>query len=103
MKRPTFAQLMDEIKAEAKAEGPDAIAQLERLQHRYALGAQILSLRLKSGLTQKDLAKKTGIDQGEISKIERGVGNPTEDTLAILGRPFHVKLAYVPEQKALHA
>ena len=33
--------------------------------------------RVSSGLTQSELAKKTGIAQGDISKIENGNGNPS--------------------------
>ena len=32
-------------------------------------------------LTQKDLSEKTGIYQADISKIERGIGNPSLLTL----------------------
>ena len=67
VKKPTFADLMKDIEVEAKAEGPEAVAQLERLRHRYAIGGQILLLRIKRGMTQKDLAAKTGIQQSEIS------------------------------------
>ena len=103
MKKPTFTDLMKGIEAEAKAEGPEAVAELERLRHRYALGGQLLVQRVKHGMTQSDLAEKTGIQQAEISKIERGVGNPTEDTLAVLGHAFGVKLAYVPDREAVPA
>ena len=99
MKKPMFADLMNDIEAEAKAEGPAAVAQLERLRHRYAIGGQILVLRMKHGMTQKDLAAKTGIQQSEISKIERGVGNPTEDTLATLTHALGAKLAVVSERE----
>lgn len=99
MKKPTFADLMKDIEAEAEAEGPEAVAQLERLRHRYAIGGQILLLRIKRGMTQKDLAAKTGIQQSEISKIERGVGNPTEDTLATLTHALGARLAVVPERE----
>lgn len=34
-------------------------------------------LRLLAGLTQEDLAVKSGFDQRYISELERGVGNPT--------------------------
>jgi transcriptional regulator with XRE-family HTH domain len=33
------------------------------------------------GLTQTELAEKTGIDQGDISRIERGSIYPNEKTL----------------------
>lgn len=41
----------------------------------------IAEARDKSGLSQKELADLTGIDQSDISKIERGVGNPSVNTL----------------------
>ena len=41
------------------------------------LGFHIAKAREKAGLTQVELAKLTGIDQGDISKLERGQGNPS--------------------------
>ena len=38
---------------------------------------RIIKLREESGLTQFQLAKLTGIDQGDICKLERAQGNPT--------------------------
>ncbi|MDO8465243.1 MAG: helix-turn-helix transcriptional regulator [Gallionella sp.] len=78
---------------------PPGKGSLERLRHRYAVGGQILLLRIKRGMTQEDLAAKTGIQQSEISKIERGVGNPTEDTLATLTHALGARLAVVPERE----
>lgn len=42
---------------------------------------QMLMAREKAGITQKELAEKTGIYQADISKIERGLGNPSILTL----------------------
>jgi len=41
------------------------------------LGYEITKAREKAGLTQVELAKLSGIDQGDISKLERGQGNPS--------------------------
>ena len=41
----------------------------------------LINLLKHNGLTQKDLAEKTGIYQADISKIERGIGNPSLLTL----------------------
>ncbi|HAF09642.1 MAG TPA: hypothetical protein DCK98_06110 [Chloroflexi bacterium] len=101
MKKTTFADFMKDLEVEAKAEGPEAVAQFERLQHRYYLGGQIAMLRAHRGMSQEELQAKTGIDQSEISKIERGMGNPTEDTLANLGHALGVRLAYVSERDAV--
>jgi transcriptional regulator with XRE-family HTH domain len=47
-------------------------------------------------MTQKALEEATGVQQSEISKIERGVANPTRDTLVKLGAAFGQRLAFVP-------
>ena len=41
----------------------------------------VASARALSGMSQKQLAVATGIDQSDISKIERGVANPSVSTL----------------------
>jgi transcriptional regulator with XRE-family HTH domain len=46
----------------------------------------LVALRTRLGLTQARLAQATGVHQSEISRIERGVGNPTQGTLDRLGK-----------------
>ena len=41
----------------------------------------VLSARARAGLSQKELSELSGIDQSDISKIERGVANPSVATL----------------------
>ena len=41
------------------------------------IGFLLAKTRDEMSVTQTELAKKSHIDQGDISKIERGVGNPT--------------------------
>ena len=45
------------------------------------VGEKIAGFRAEIGMTQNELAVKSGIDQSDISKIERGVANPTVSTL----------------------
>lgn len=45
------------------------------------LAARLTQIRESLGLTQKELEKKTGIHQADISKIERGIANPSVETL----------------------
>ena len=54
-------------------------------------------LRQAQGISQRKLAGATGVHQSEISRIERGVGNPTEDTLARLGRALGATLLLCPD------
>jgi transcriptional regulator with XRE-family HTH domain len=49
--------------------------------------ARILNMaRRRAGLTQRELAKRSGIPQPSISRIERGQASPTVDTLERLLR-----------------
>ena len=45
------------------------------------VGQAIAEVRMKKGISQRELSRKTGIMQAEISKIEQGKGNPTITTL----------------------
>ena len=42
-----------------------------------AAASAVASARATKGISQKQLAAITGIDQSDISKIERGIANPT--------------------------
>ncbi len=55
--------------------------------------------RIQSGLTQKQLAEKTGIYQADISKIERGIGNPSINWLQKLadGMGMDLKITFIPK------
>lgn len=41
------------------------------------IGLLLLKTREELNITQVELARKSHIDQGDISKIEKGIGNPT--------------------------
>ena len=41
------------------------------------IGYKIKTKRLQLFMSQEELAKKTGIDQSDLSKIEKGLANPT--------------------------
>lgn len=62
---------------------------------RVRLGRQLAALRRSRHLTQGKLAALSSVRQPEISRIERGVGNPTADTLTKLAAAMgaHVTLA----------
>ncbi|MGD0020509.1 MAG: helix-turn-helix transcriptional regulator [Candidatus Limnocylindrales bacterium] len=94
-----FSELMASIEAEAGAEGPDGIRRLNELRTRYRLANQLITLRREAKLSQKDLARKTGILQSEISRIERGVTSPNETTWARLAAPLGYELALVPSAR----
>jgi transcriptional regulator with XRE-family HTH domain len=94
---------MHQIEAEAQAQGPEAVAQLETLHHRFQLAGELVMLRQAKGFSQRELADETGINQSEISRIERGGLNPTEDTLARIGQALGARLAFVPDAEPVPA
>lgn len=77
-----------------------AKAQQEVFERTYSLALQVVELRERRGLTQEDLAKRTGIDQGDISRIERGAANPTERTLLRIGGALGAELRFVERTSA---
>ena len=56
---------------------------------------RIKELRLEKKLTQQALAKKLGINQTSLSKIECGASTPDALLLADLSRFFHVTTDYI--------
>lgn len=68
--------------------------------YRYAVvttGNGIRDARKEAGLTQNELAEKTGIQQAMISRIEAGKANPTLETLASLAEGVGKHLRVVLE------
>jgi ribosome-binding protein aMBF1 (putative translation factor) len=66
----------------------------------YSIAGQITELRERRGLTQEELAERTGIDQGDISRIERGSANPTERTLNRIADALGADLRFVERTSA---
>jgi len=54
------------------------------------LGRNIREFRLSSNMSQADLADKAKIRQPLISKMERGRGNPTLDSIVRIARALGV-------------
>jgi len=70
----------------------DFKAEYEALEPEFAIVQAIIDARKKTGLTQKQLADKTGIAQGDISRIEKGEANPSLRTLKRLASGMDMKL-----------
>ena len=81
---------------------PEFKAEYEALQPERAIIQAIIEARRQSGLTQKELSERTGITQGDISKLERGNANPSLSTVQRLaaGMGMTVKLEFIPIKTA---
>jgi DNA-binding XRE family transcriptional regulator len=94
-----FDDYISEVEQQAKAGGPEALARWEAFNAHYAMAREVRELRKAHHLTQKQLAAASGIDQGEISRIERGQTNPTAGTLAALLAPLGARIGVVVRTK----
>lgn len=64
----------------------------EALEPEFAIIQAIIDARKTSGLTQKELSNRSGIAQGDISKLENGNANPSIRTLQRLATAMGKKL-----------
>ena len=69
----------------------------EALEPEYAIMKAMLEARIESGMTQKELADRSGITQADISRLENGNGNPSIRTLKRLANAMgkNLKIEFV--------
>lgn len=72
----------------------------ESIQPEMDVIRAIVEARTAQNLTQKELAKLTGINQADISKLENGTRNPSVNLLKRLadGMGMTLKIEFVPKQ-----
>jgi len=79
-----FSDFMKDLEAEARREGPKAVAEMRAFEAHFRLAAELILLRKRRKLTQRQLSTKSGVQQAEISRIEGGRANPTVSTVSAL-------------------
>ena len=57
------------------------LKEYEALKPEFDIIQAMIDARQETGLTQKELSERTGITQGDISKLENGNANPSIKTL----------------------
>jgi predicted transcriptional regulator len=78
-------------------------AHLDAEMRRFDLAGQLLALRLDAGVTQEQLAERSGISQADISRYERGLGNPTRATIDALAVALGAHLELVRNEQTAAA
>ncbi len=72
----------DELDLEVETVYEDGqLVRQESVPANIAVGNALLAARAKAAMSQVELASKTGINQADISRIERGLSNPSIGTL----------------------
>lgn len=84
-----------------KMKDPAFKAEYDALEPEFSIIQAMIDARKASGLTQQQLAEKTGIAQADISKLENRSANPSLRTLRRLaaGMGMQLKLEFVPAAK----
>lgn len=77
---------------EKQLEDPEFRKEWESLEPEYAIMQALIDARAEAGITQTELSRRTGIAQTDISKLERGNGNPSLKTLKRLAEGLGMTL-----------
>ncbi|MBO4205051.1 helix-turn-helix domain-containing protein [Micromonospora echinofusca] len=87
---------LDQVVAENRQD-PQFQVEWDRTAFARAVAVRVVAHRTRTGLTQRDLAKATGLTQPAIARLERGDHEPSLGTLAKLtkatGLSFDLKVA----------
>lgn len=94
-----FKDFLRGVEEEARAEGPEAVEQLEAFRDHFRIGRKLAVARLAAKLTQKQVAERANVDQADISKIERGLANPTFDTLSAVALAVDFEIDVKPKRR----
>lgn len=80
---------------------PEIKEEYDSLEGEFNIIQAMIDARKEQNLTQKELSKRTGITQADISRIENGTRNPSLDMLRRLakGMGMKLKLELVPYKK----
>ena len=87
-----FDEFMKEVNEESVAAGERAA--LSAYGEHFRLALAVIRLRKKQRWTQLQLSKASGVQQSEISRIERGQGNPTYRTLQALAHAVQMTVTF---------
>ncbi len=73
----------------------------DALEPEFVVMQAMIDARKNRGMTQEELAKATGISQADISRLEKGTGNPSIKTLQRVARALKMslKIEFVPYQE----
>ena len=71
---------------------PELVREYEAIQPEMDVIRAIVNARTSQNLTQNELAKRTGINQADISKLENGTRNPSVNLLKRLAEGMGMSL-----------
>lgn len=91
MKRNISKTALDDIIKE-QMKDPEFASAWEETELEDQIRRNLIQARIDAGLTQKELAERSGIRQSNISRIESGSATPTLQTLKAIANGIGKKL-----------
>lgn len=86
-----------QIGLEKDLQNPEFKKEWDALELDFQIQAALMKARIDAGMTQAELAKKSGVRQSNISRIESGAVIPRLDTLEKLAQAMGKKLKITME------
>lgn len=79
---------------------PKVKAEYDKLQPEFAMIQAVIDVRVKKGVTQKELAERVGTKQSVISRLESGRANPSFAFLKkiALALNSHLEIKFTPSK-----
>jgi DNA-binding XRE family transcriptional regulator len=78
-----------------KLKDPQFKAAYDALEEEFRLANELITARIKAKLTQAKLARKAGMKQAAIARLESGKANPSYKTLTRVAKALDKKIALV--------
>jgi len=88
---------VDQIIEEKKSSDPEFKELWDSSRTEYRILGELVRLRKEKGITQVELAQKSGYKQQVISRIEKKENSPTLKTLCSLADVLDVDIVLVPK------
>lgn len=96
MKTYTYEEHLSELLRD-----PEFKKAFEESESMYQYQRALIQARIKNEISQKELSVLSGIDQGNLSKLENGLGNPSLKVLRRIADALNMDLVvqFVPKSK----
>ena len=77
---------------------PEVKAEYDNLEGEFSLMDQLISMRIEAGLTQEQVAKRMHTQKSNISRMERGNGNPSWASLLKYAHACGFEISLLPKK-----
>lgn len=95
-----MARTYEDVTASRRARlTAEARADTAAFAQAYDIAMQVVELREQRGLSQAELAERCGVDQADVSRIERGSTSPAARTLQRIASALDADLRLVPRAR----